>query len=132
MADKKRAADTYRSARRAAWKAIPKAERPSWAEHNNSPSGARSGRGNGGGKLHPAMSELARHGLRPIGGFRTRYGNPTGEFYGNGGGKRESRRHAHRSDGPMHGPMPIHERNEQAALFDMPKARKPRRKAVAS
>jgi hypothetical protein len=77
----KRAAATYRSARREAWKALPRAERPTWAEYNQSPIGRKSGRGNGGGKPHPVVAELARHHLRMIGGFRVRYGNPTGKQY---------------------------------------------------
>ena len=124
----KRAADTYRSARREAWKALPRADRPSWPEYNQSPIGRRPGKGRGKGKPHPAVAELGRHHLQMIGGFRVRRNQPArGKNYGNFGGTREIARHAGRPDGAMHGPLPIHERNAQAALFDMPKARKPRR-----
>ena len=84
MAKEPRRADTFRSARRAAWRAIPASIRPAWADYNNSPIGPKSGKGHSSGKPHPVVAELARHGLRPIGGFRTRYGNPSGKQYPSG------------------------------------------------
>ena len=101
----KRTADTYRSARREAWKALPRADRASWAEYNGSTN-------------EPGI-------MSPVGSnWHNRYHLTAG--------KKERARHAGRPDGAMHGPLPLHERNTQAALFDMPKARKPRAARVAS
>lgn len=54
--------------------------------------------------MHKAQSELMRHGLRPIGGFRTRLGRRTpkqGRL-----GPKERARHAGKPDGLMHTPTP--------------------------
>ena len=96
----KRTADTYRSARRNAWRAIPSGIRPSWAEYNGSTNEPR------------IMSPFNRS-------WHPRYWLTQGT--------KERARHAGRPDGAMHGSLPVHERNTQAALFDMPRARKPRR-----
>lgn len=80
--------------------------------------------------FHPAVLALKSIHRSFIGGFRTR--GPQASKYMPHLGKKEHARHAGRPDGVMHSVGPIHERNAQAALFDMPKTRKPRAARVTS
>lgn len=93
----KRAADTYRSARREAWKAIPSADRPTWAEHNRA-------------ALTPAFGIGSAR--KP--GIMSPFNRSWHPRYWLTKGAKERARHAGKPDGAMHAVPPIHLRNAQA------------------